>query len=86
MFHSFIRLLLVEVEQFYILWDPVPHIFINDSKTPITISIKNSFRTKVVFHRRRWILTKQLPLAGHTSTDHFQKITLNYVEFVWTCS
>ena len=86
MFHSFIRLLLVEVEQFYILWDPVPHIFINNSKTPNTSSIKNTLRTKVVFHRRRWILMKQLPLAGHTSTDHFQKITLNYVEFVWPCS
>ena len=53
MFHSFIRLLLVEVEQLYILWYPVPRIFINNYGTPITSSIKNSVRKKVVFYRRR---------------------------------
>ena len=86
MFSSCILLLLVEVERFNILWDPVSWICTNDSKTLIIILIRNRFCNKVVVHRHRWILMKQLPLDGNNSTDYFQKITLTYVEFVGTCS
>ena len=84
-FHSCIRLLLVEVERFDILWEPTNLICNNDSKTLITITIKNSFRNKLFSHRHCQLLMEQLPLSGHTSTDHFQQITLNYVEFLWPC-
>ena len=81
MFHSCICLLLVEFKRFNILWEPVPSICTNDFKTPITILIKSSFRNKVVFHYPRWILMKQLLIAGNTSAYHYQKIKLEYVEF-----
>ena len=82
MFHICIHLLRVQVERFGILWEPIPLICTNDSKTRITIPTKNSVRNKVVVYCSRWLLMKQLPLTGHTSTDHFQKITLKYVEYV----
>ena len=78
-FHSCIFLLLVGIERFDILWEPVPLICTNDSKTLISSPIKNRVRNKVVFHRHRWLPMKLLPLAGHTSTDHFQQSTLKYV-------
>ena len=84
MFHSFIRLLLVQVERFDILWDNIPIICTNDSKTLINILIENSVLNKVVVYRSRWILMNQLPLAVHTFTDHFKQIKLKYVELVWT--
>ena len=86
MFHSCIRLLLVQVEQFDIFWGTIPHICMNDSNTRITRPINNSVRNKLVVCRILWLLVKQLPISGHTSTDHFQRSTLKYVEFVLTCS
>ena len=82
MFHIFIRLLLVEVELYNILWELIPLICNNYYKTLTTSPIKNSLRNKVFVHSRHWFLTIQLPLAVNTYTDHFYKITLNYVEFV----
>ena len=79
MLHSFIRLFFVQVDQLDILWEPIPRICTNDSKTRITIPIKTSVCKKIVFYRSHWLFMKQLPLAAHTSTDHFQQITLNYV-------
>ena len=85
MFHSCICLLLVHVQRFNILWEPIPKTFTNDSKTRITSPIKNIVCSKVYVYSNRWILMNQLPLARHTSTEHLQKSTLKYVEFVWTC-
>ena len=85
-FHSCIHLLLVEAERFDILWDPIHPICTNDTKTLITISINNRIHNKVFFHRCRWCLIKYLPLARHTYTDNFYKITLKYVDFLGTCS
>ena len=86
MLNDFIFLLLVQVERFDILWEPNPRICTNYSKNLITSLINKSVRNKVVVYRSCWILMKRLTLAVHTSTDHFQKIALKYVEFIWTCS
>ena len=86
MFHSCISLLLVQVEQLDILWEPITHICTNDPNTRITSPIKNIVRDKVVVYHSCWLIMKQVPLAGHNYTDHLQKSTLEYVEFVWTCS
>ena len=86
MFHSLIFLLLVQVERFDILWKPMPRICTNYYKTRITIPIKNSVGNKVVLYISHCIFMKKLHLSVNTSTDHFQKITLRFVEFVCTCS
>ena len=84
-FHSYICRLLVEVKLFCILWDPTSFIFTISYKTLITYPINEIVHTKVVFYCCSWILMKQIPIAGHASTDHFQQSTLKYVYFVWPC-
>ena len=86
MFHSFVRLLIFQVEHFYILWCTMPHICTNYSKTLITSPIKNSVRDKVVVHCSCWIIVKHIYIFRHTYLNHLQKTTLNYVEFVWNWS
>ena len=71
MFHSCISILLVQVERLNVFWETSPRMFTNDSKTRISSAIKNRVRNKLVVYRSRWIIVKQLPLAGHNSTDHF---------------
>ena len=66
MFHSFFRLLLVQVKRFDILWEPIPRICANDSKTCIVSAIKNGVRNILVVYRSCLIITKQLLLDGHT--------------------